>query len=690
MLRRELYQQRRSYYLQKPYEMKFYRDFNYKILDNIMYINKPGWQHQTYSDCIMMLDTETSKKYGPEFVAENYVVAWTISIRAFHVNICTLYGNRPSECIECLNMIMGHLSGEKKIVYIFNASYDWVFLRKFLIREYGIPVKQLNTKPHFPIYIEFHNGLIIRDALILAQRKLEKWAEDMDVEHKKAVGSWDYDLIRHQDHVFTPEELHYIENDTLAGVECIDKLMETLNKSIYSIPWTATGIPRDEVKKRGKDNRGHALFKSQVLTYQEQLILERVFHGGYTHGNRLYYNDTVYGKIKCYDFASSYPYVMLSEKFPADRFVHVPDRSAMDILRDAKNNAYFFKLLMIKPRLKDRLFPMPYLQHSKCAKTINVNVDNGRIIEADYVEIWITEVDLEIIAQQYDMDKHICLNVYAAHKDYLPRWYTDYIYELFRDKTMLKGTDRVLYNIAKGKLNSLYGMTVQRPVPWTINEDYETGEFSEDESMDPEAEYAKYCRRATNVLNYQIGVWTTAYAARNLFRLGACAGTWLYSDTDSCYGLKWNKEKLQKYNEGCKKKLLENGYGPVLHNDREYWLGVAEHDGTYTEFKQIHAKCYCGRSEDDGQLHITVAGVPKAGAAVLQDDISNFRPGCVFPGTMTGKKTYTYFFMDDIHTDEHGNEIGDSIDMSPCDYLLSAVYSWEDMQQTYIEVPFYE
>lgn len=381
---------------------------------------------------------------------------------------------------------------------------------------------------------------------------------------------------------------------------------------------------------------------------------------------------------------------MICEKFPSDRFMPMPDRSAMAILEDRENNAYFFKLIMINPRLKDRTYPMPYLQYSKCAKTINVNVDNGRIIEADYVEIWITEADLEIIATQYDMDKHICVNVYAAHKDYLPRWYTDYIFELFADKTRLKGVDRVQYNVAKGKLNSLYGMTVQRPVPWTINEDYETGEFSEDESMDPEAEYAKYCRSKKHVLNYQIGVWTTAYAARNLFRLGKCAGEWLYSDTDSCYGLKWDKKKLDKYNEGCKKKLQKNGYGPVEHNGREYWLGVAEHDGSYTEFKQIHAKCYCGRSADDGKLHITVAGVPKNGAQCLNDDIANFRPGCIFPGTVTGKKTYTYFFMDDIHIDENGNEIGDSVDMSPCDYLLSDVYSWADMQQTYIEVPFYE
>ena len=272
-----------------------------------MYVTKPGKGAEKISDCIMMLDTETSKSQAGE-VCENHLVAWSLSIRAFHKNIVTLYGNKPSECIDCLDMICDHLPGVKHYIYIYNLSYDWVFLRKFLIKHYDVPVKQLNTKPHYPIYIEFENGLILRDALCIGQRKLEKWASDLGAEHQKAVGSWDYDLIRNQDHVFTEDELHYIENDTLAGVECIDILMESLNKRIYSMPWTATGIPREEVRKRGKAQRGNTRFKKQLLSFQEQEIMQRwVFHGGYTHGNRFYYNETITGQIDAYDFSSSYP-----------------------------------------------------------------------------------------------------------------------------------------------------------------------------------------------------------------------------------------------------------------------------------------------------------------------------------------------------------------------------------------------
>lgn len=689
MKRTELEKIRRNYFNSKGYTMQFWRDYNYRDLSYILYAKKAGkGDHRLYNDCIMMLDTETSKK-DAAMIGQNHIVTWCISIRAFHLNIVTLWGYKPSECVECIKQIHEHLPGELSYIYIHNMSYDWVFLRKFFLREFEQPVKQLNTKSLYPIYIEFPCGVVLRDSLILGQRKLEKWAKDMNTEHGKAVGFWDYDKIRNQGDPLSDQELKYIENDTLAGVECIDATLQLLHKRIYSIPWTATGIPREEVRKRGKDKNAHEKFLKQAPEWELQQILEQVYHGGYTHGNRHYYNQKITGLTSCYDFASSYPFVMLSEKYPAERFTPMNRRSITDILKDADNNAYFFKLILIGVELKDYYYPMPALQFSKAVKCVNPVLDNGRILTADYVEIWLTETDLEVIAAQYKYQKHLCTNVYAAHKDYLPKWFTDYIFELFKDKTKLKGGDPVLYALRKATLNSIYGMTVQKPVKDTIAENYDTGEY-EVQEVNPEAEYAKYIKRFTSVLNYQIGVWVTAYAFRNLFDLGSCCRDWIYSDTDSCYGQGWDQVKLSLYNDRCKEKLLKNGYGPVQHNGRDYWLGVAEPDGDYTEFKVIGAKRYCGRSAEDGELHITVAGVPKIGAECLEDNIDNFRTGFIFPGTRTGKKTHTHFYIDEIYIDENGNETGDSIDLSPCDYLLGGVADYSKIFKEEVEIQVYE
>ena len=48
--------------------------------------------------------------------------------------------------------------------------------------------------------------------------------------------------------------------------------------------------------------------------------LVQAYAGGYTHANIINSNQLIKGDIHCYDFASSYPYVMLSEKFPMGGF----------------------------------------------------------------------------------------------------------------------------------------------------------------------------------------------------------------------------------------------------------------------------------------------------------------------------------------------------------------------------------
>ena len=688
--RKELYLKRRSSLIRRGcYSFIYYKYYDYDTLNLIMQLRR---KRGTINDCIIMADTETSKE-KPDTVCRNYVVAWTITIRAFDVNIVTLYGQKPSEIVDAINKIIMAMKGDKTVIYIHNLPYDWTFLRKFFMRAWGTPDHQLNVKSHYPIFIEFENGIILRDSLILAQRSLEKWAIDMNVKHQKAVGFWDYDIIRHQKGRFTPHEKTYIEHDTLAGVECIQATCDSLHKHIGNIPLTATGIPREMVQKLAAENKGRQLFLKICMEYALQEICEQVFHGGYTHGNRHFIEKVIYGLIKAYDEASAYPYVMLSEKYPMEKFAPLGEPCSIDdILSNADDYAYMFKLILIKPKLKNNDIAMPALQYSKCTQTVNVVLDNGRILCAEYAEIWLNEIDLEVIAQQYDYKSAVCVDVYFAEKDYLPRWFTDFIYQCFVDKTNLKGGDPVLYAIAKAKLNSLYGMCVQHPVKLIIEENYQTGDYDVAEDQDPEQLYEEYIKNRHTVLPYQWGCWVTSYAFRNLFRIGACAGTWLYSDTDSCYGMDWDEDAILAYNNEVKRKLTERGYGAVLHNGREYWLGVCEVDGEYSEFICAGAKRYAVRDVKSGRVKITVAGVPKKGFQCLNDDLHNFKAGLIFDGKTTGKKQHTYFYEDDIWEDENGNERADSIDLSPSDYLLDSetLVDWEKIYYEDIEVQVYD
>ena len=57
-------------------------------------------------------------------------------------------------------------------------------------------------------------------------------------------------------------------------------------------------------------------------------------------------------------------------------------------------------------------------------------------------------------------------------------------------------------------------------------------------------------------------------------------------------------------------------------------LGLFEHEGVYERFKTLGAKKYA--YEEDGKVHITVAGVPKS-AAVCLKSLEDFKKGLRFP-----------------------------------------------------------
>ena len=49
-----------------------------------------------------------------------------------------------------------------------------------------------------------------------------------------------------------------------------------------------------------------------------------------------------------------------------------------------------------------------------------------------------------------------------------------------------------------------------------------------------------------------------------------------------------------------------------------------------------------------------------------------------FPGEITGKRTRTFIYSEEgIYIDDMGNEVADSIDLSPCNYHLDTTLAFE-------------
>lgn len=561
-----------------------------------------------------------------------------------------------------------------------------------MIRDFGEPKKQLNIKSHYPMLIQFENGIVLRDSLILAGCSIEKWGENLGVNTRKAVGFWDYELIRHQNTILTENELKYIECDTLTGVECLNALANQLRNTVVDIPFTSTGIVRRDVQVIGRKNFAKTQFNKQPITYEFLVnILHEVFHGGFTHANR-HIVGFIINAVMCEDFKSSYPFSMLVEEVPTGEFIKLSDPflDPEQIYRKAHQNAYIFKFVASKIRLKDPMYPMPALQASKCLASINDIRDNGRIREADYVEIWLNEVDLMTIYELYDWSEAYCVDCYVASKSLMPKWFRDEIFKIFKEKCeleyevkVLKKGDKTKYNLKKAQLNSLYGMCVTFPIRPDIVECYHeekwrgeilsSGDYYEDK-IDMKKKFDRYMKDWKQVLPYVWGVYVTSWAQRHLFQLAECIDDinyhWLYSDTDSIYSDRWNTEKLASFNENIKKKLIDSGYGPVKIEDHEYWLGIAEEDGRYDRFITQGAKRYA--VEVNGEIKITVAGVPKRSGGKALKSLEDFNDGYIFRGEDTGKKLSSYYYSE-IHLNEFGDECADYIDLTPTDYRLSVV-----------------
>ena len=137
MTRKELEEVRRKWLDNHvKYSMCLWSDFKYEILSNILYTRRSGrGTNDTWADCIIMADTETSKKCTKK-EGHNHVCAFTISIRAFDRNLVTLYGHDPEEFCECLSKIRDNITADHVIVFFHNMHVNILLKRLIFIKFY--------------------------------------------------------------------------------------------------------------------------------------------------------------------------------------------------------------------------------------------------------------------------------------------------------------------------------------------------------------------------------------------------------------------------------------------------------------------------------------------------------------------------------------------------------------------------
>lgn len=521
------------------------------------------------------------------------------------------------------------------IIWVHNLAYEFQFLCNIL--SWKNVFARSAHKPMKCVPNEYQN-IEFRCSYYLTRLSLATWGEQVGI--PKLVGDLDYEKIRTPLTPLTEAELAYCEHDCLI-VEAGIKTYIKRYGSQKDIPLTQTGTVRLEVKNRLMSNERYAYAIKRLIPNdaKEYKMLMRIFAGGYTHANYWYAGETVKGHIEHYDFASSYPTVMVAEKYPMTKWVYTAERDEpnTDLFDDW---AY---IMHVKFRRLNSTKYNTYIQGSKCTGT-KIKYDNGRVISADELEIWITEQDWITIKNNYKWESVEFIHIYESKKAYLPKAFVEYILELYENKTKLKGVEgeEELYMQSKQYINSLFGMSVTAIVQSNIklvNDEWVTEPLTED-YINKRLNTLRYPnpREKRYFLSYSWGCWVTAYARRNLWKcIESVDDKMLYCDTDSIFVLgeqdfSWyNDSIIEKLKKACKHHNIDfERTRPKTPKGKMKQLGVFDREDDCTEFKTLGAKRYVERRKSDNELHLTVSGINKQAVALLNNRISNFTDGFNF------------------------------------------------------------
>ena len=674
-------------------------------------------------NCPVAFDTETTNYTyldgNDEEVRVGWMYIWMLRIGDPMSGKTEFFYGRTETSFDMFLSALAHtLSLGKVLIYIFvhNLGFDIEFIRDRLKI-----VAELHADSHEPIFVRDDRGFEFRDSKILSGNlSLKKIGEELDNGLVKRSGDLDYDLIRTPDTPLTDEEMGYCQADVDVLASYIQKQI-ILYKGLQHVPLTNTGrvrrFARDTIYGRvhkGAKARYRELMDECSLTFEEYLQCKEAFAGGYTHANSKHVGK-VMRDVLSYDFTSSYPAVMLSERFPMGSPEHLNGCSE-DEFREMVNDpncCIIFDLQLSNLRLKSGQGDC-YLTNdaSKCVMEDPI-AENGRIRECGKYAITCTDVDFKIISKCYEWDDMHVSNILKWRSDYLPSPIIGIVLDLYNAKTTLKGVDdrKEEYTIKKGMLNSMYGMCVTRILRDKVevaSGEWITVPLTEDEMK---KNIDKNNRSMNRFLYYPWGVFITAYARFNLWTAILTLGDdYIYSDTDSIKVLASSprlQDYLERYHHDLRMKfswMLEKrrkytmeDLAPKDIKGRSRPIGIWDYEGRYEMFKTLGSKRYI--TYDGKVIEPTVAGVaPKNLKRYLEETCTSvkgmfaaFDDGLCIPQEYTGKLASVYYENVDMDVTDYlgkGYHVMQryGVHLKPVDFTLSMAGSFLDMVKMIQEV----
>lgn len=600
-------------------------------------------------------DIETTRI---EEIEQSIMYVWQFAASVGH-DIIVCIGRTWPEYVSFIERFTAGLPDLSRIVvYVHNLSFEFQFLRSWFDFNHDDAVFIVRSRK---ILKAVTGNIEYRCSYLHSNMSLDEYTHKMGVTYAKVHG-FNYSKIRYPWTPLSSFEISYIVADVVGLIQAIEKEMSIDHDDLYSIPLTSTGYVRRELKKAMQAFPKVAIKRMQPTLPVFEMLRE-AFRGGDTHANR-YYTGQILQGVNSVDRSSSYPDCQVNELYPMGIWdtPHKPiDDAAFWNMVRKQRRAVLVRIALKDIHLKRPDWGAPYLSRDKCRricclkriKDKNGNVqtvrdeerekfmyDNGRILYASYLETTVTDIDLRIILDEYEIGGYEIIQATTCRYARLPVEWIDQNLKYYRRKTELKGVEgqEIYYMKDKAKLNAIYGDTVQDPAK--IREIYKDNNYVIDSRSIAEllAESEKYPYKS-----YAWGVWCTAYARRELHKVikmahdavdpdtGIRFNGFVYSDTDSVKYLGEIPE-LEKYNRDRRKLSEHNGAYADDPAGHRHYMGVYEKEtgpGGYEQFMTLGAKKYC--YVEKGKLHITIAGVSKSiGPREMKNDITNFKTGFTF------------------------------------------------------------
>lgn len=562
--------------------------------------------------------------------------------------------------------------GQCLVFYVHNLGYEFQFLRAihdFTEDEVFCLGGRKVAKCEIGSRFEF------RCSYCLTNMSLRQFLKKMGVEHQKT--ELDYTVRRFPWTPLSDQELEYCIIDVLGLYEALRKMFKADGNTISNVPLTSTGYVRADFKKAMRDGGFIPMVRECKPSYEVYLALRRAFRGGNTHANRCY-TGIILDNVTSYDRASSYPDVLVNMPYPVRPFVKDNTRDPDKLL---DGFPYVMCVDFFDMDLIDPFWGCPYLSIHKCYNLQGAINDNGRVVRAKRFQTWLTDIDLAIVRQQYKWSRAVITTCYRSEYGLLPAAMKAVTMDYYRRKTELKGVEgqEVYYNKAKNKLNSIYGMCATNPVRTSLifnGKDFEVKEVDEREELE------KANKKSFTVFAW--GCWCTAWARWWLEKaIRLCGDKFVYCDTDSVKfvgSVDFTELNAEIQAQSERHQAYADDPAGVRH-----YLGVYECESkkdengnylpTYKRYITLGAKKYA-YEDQSGQLHITISGVSKGGAAEL-GKIENFQEGFIFRKSAGQEAAYNDEWSDPVEIDGHLLPISPNIYLSESEYTLGLTLEYK-------------